>query len=107
MLAVTHYICPAILQPICYYKIYKILKIRNKIFSTDLDHKVKNKSKLKITPYSTKELNDIQGSTNLLLRVGKKRKKKKTSAQNQTQCALLTEKELATRNNKFCSSLPK
>ena len=57
MLAVTHYICPAILQPIFYYKIYKILKMRNKIFNTDLDHTLKNKSKIHPTP--AKELNNI------------------------------------------------
>ena len=57
MLTVTHYISPAILQPICYYKIYKILKMRNKIFNTDPEHKLKNKSK--IHPAPIKELNKI------------------------------------------------
>ena len=57
MLTVTHYISPAILQPICYYKIYKILKMRNKIFSTDPEHTLKNKSK--IHPAPIKELNNI------------------------------------------------
>ena len=57
MLTVTHYISPAILQPICYYKIYKILKMRNKIFSTDPEHTLKNKSK--IHPAPIKELNNV------------------------------------------------
>ena len=57
ILTVTHYISPAILQPICYYKIYKILKQRNKIFSTNLEHTLKNKSKIHPTP--VKELNNI------------------------------------------------
>ena len=57
MLTVTHYISPAILQPICYYKIYKILKMRNKIFSTDPEHTSKNKSK--IHPAPIKELNNV------------------------------------------------
>ena len=57
MLTVTHYISPAILQPICYCKIYKILKTRNKTFSTDLEHKLKNKSKMHCPP--AKELNNI------------------------------------------------
>ena len=56
MLATTHYISPAILQPICYYKIYKVLKMRHKIFSTDLDRSLENKSKIHRTP--VKELNE-------------------------------------------------
>ena len=56
MLAVTYYICPAIIQPVCYYKIYKVLRTRQKVFSTDLDRSLKNKSK--IHPTSVKELNE-------------------------------------------------
>ena len=57
MLTATHYISPAILQPICYYKIYQILKTRHKIFTTDLDRPLKNKSKIHPTP--AKELNEF------------------------------------------------
>ena len=57
MLTATHYISLAILQPICYYKIYQILKKRHKIFSTDLDRPLKNKSKIHPTP--VKELNEF------------------------------------------------
>ena len=56
MLAATHYISPAILQPICYYEIFKILKMRHKLFSTDLYRSLKDKSK--IHPTSAKELNE-------------------------------------------------
>ena len=56
VLAATYYISPAILQPICYYKIYRVLKIRHKVFSTDLDRSLKNKSKIHPTP--AKELDE-------------------------------------------------
>ena len=56
MLVTTYYISPAILQPICYYKIYKVLKMRHKIFSTDLDRSLENKLKIHRTP--AKELNE-------------------------------------------------
>ena len=56
MLVTTHYISPAILQPICYYKIYKVLKMRHKIFNTDLDRSLENKLKIHRTP--VKELNE-------------------------------------------------
>ena len=56
MLIVTHYTSPAILQPIYYYKIYKILKMRNKTFSSGLEHTLKNKSKIQRNP--AKELNN-------------------------------------------------
>ena len=50
MLGATYYISPAILQPTCYYKIYKVLKMRHKVFSTDLDLSLKKKSKIHPTP---------------------------------------------------------
>ena len=40
----------------CYYKIFKVLKMRHKIFGTDLYHSLNDKSK--IHPTSVKELNE-------------------------------------------------
>ena len=58
MLATTYYISPAILQPIFYFKIYKILKMRHNILGTDLDRSYRNKSK--IHPMPVKEVNEFR-----------------------------------------------
>ena len=55
MLTVTYYISPAILQPIFYFKIYKILKLNCNNLGSDLDHSLKNKSK--ILPMPVDEVN--------------------------------------------------
>ena len=64
MLAVTYYISPAILQPTFYFKIYKILKLNRNNLVSDLDHSLKNKSK--IHPMPVDEVNQFplkQGDT--------------------------------------------
>ena len=58
MLTVTYYISPAILQPIFYFKIYKILKMRHNILGTDLDRSYRNKSK--IHPMPVKQVNEFR-----------------------------------------------
>ena len=57
MLAVTYYISPAILQPVFYFKIYKIFKLNRNNLVSDLDHSLKNKSK--IHPMPVDEVNQF------------------------------------------------
>ena len=58
MLTATYYISPAILQPIFYFKIYKILKMRHNILGIDLDRSYRNKSK--IHPMPVKEVTEFR-----------------------------------------------
>ena len=50
MLTVAYCISPAILQPIFHFKIYKIFKLNRNNLGSDLNHSLKNKSKIHPMP---------------------------------------------------------